>query len=92
MPSTLLPLPGDSTLVADEGNARFMIIGPNLKVHRSMSTQRPGLVYSPWPRATDRQGRLPGRGEPRRPGSVGTLPTTPLVDRSPGRPHLLLNN
>ena len=58
MPSTLLPLPGDSTLVADEGNARFMIIGPDFKVHRSMPTQRPGLVYSPWPRATDRQGRL----------------------------------
>jgi len=58
MPSTLLPLPGDSTLLADEGNARFMIIGPDLKVHRSMPTQRPGLVYSPWPRATDRQGRL----------------------------------
>jgi hypothetical protein len=58
MPSTLLPLPGDSTLVADEGNARFMILGPDLKVHRSMPTQRPGLVYAPWPRATDRQGRL----------------------------------
>ena len=58
MPSTLLPLPGDSTLVADEGNARFMILGPDLKVHRSLSSQRPGLVYSPWPRATDRQGRL----------------------------------
>ena len=58
MPSTLLPLPGDSTLVADEGNSRFMIIGPDLKVHRSLSSQRPGLVYSPWPRAADRQGRL----------------------------------
>ena len=58
MPSTLLPLPGDSTLMADEGNARFMIIGPDLKVHRSMPTQRSGLVYSPWPRATDRQGRI----------------------------------
>lgn len=58
LPSTLLPLPGDSTLVADEGNARFMIIGTDLKVHRSLSSQRPGLVYSPWPRATDRQGRL----------------------------------
>jgi hypothetical protein len=58
LPSTLLPLPGDSTLLADEGNARFMIIGPDLKVHRSMPTQRPGLAYSPWPRAADRQGRL----------------------------------
>ncbi|HJR34817.1 MAG TPA: hypothetical protein VJ817_07715 [Gemmatimonadales bacterium] len=58
MPSTLLLLPGDSTLVADEGNARFMIIGPDLKVHRSMPTARAGLVYAPWPRAADRQGRL----------------------------------
>ena len=44
MPSTLLPLPGDSTLLADEGNARFMIIGPDLRVHRSLSSQRPGLI------------------------------------------------
>lgn len=58
MPSTLLALPGDSTLLADEGNSRFMIIGPDLKVHRSFSTQRPGMVYSPWPRAVDTQGRL----------------------------------
>jgi hypothetical protein len=58
MPSTLLPLPGDSTLLADEGNSRFMILGPDLKVHRSLSTQRPGMVYTPWPRAVDRQGRL----------------------------------
>ena len=58
MPSTLLPLPGDSTLLADEGNSRFMILGPDLKVHRSLSTQRPGMVYTPWPRAVDTQGRL----------------------------------
>jgi len=58
MPSTLLPLPGDSTLLADEGNSRFMILGPDLKVHRSLSTQRPGMVYTPWPRAVDVQGRL----------------------------------
>ena len=58
MPSTLLPLPGDSTLMADESLSRFLILGPDLKVHRAISTQRPGMVYTPWPRATDRQGRL----------------------------------
>jgi hypothetical protein len=58
LPSTLLPLPGDSTLVADEGNSRFLIIGPGLRIQRSFSTQQRGMVYSPWPRATDTQGRL----------------------------------
>lgn len=58
MPSTLLPLPGDSTLLADESLSRFLILGPDLKIHRAFSTQRPGMVYTPWPRATDRQGRL----------------------------------
>jgi hypothetical protein len=58
MPSTILPFPGDSTLLADEGNSRFMILGPDLKVHRSFSTQRPGMAYTPWPRAIDRQGRV----------------------------------
>jgi len=58
MPSTLLPLPGDSTLLADEATSRFMILGPDLKVHRSLSTQRAGMVYTPWPRAIDRQGRV----------------------------------
>ena len=58
MPSTILPLPGDSTLVADESLSRFLILGPDLKIHRAISTQRPGMIYTPWPRATDRQGRL----------------------------------
>ena len=58
MPSTLLPLPGDSTLLADEGTSRFMILGPDLKVHRSLSTQRAGMAYTPWPRAIDREGRV----------------------------------
>jgi hypothetical protein len=58
LPSTLLPLPGDSTLVADEGNSRFLIIGPSLRIHRSFSTQQRGMVYTPWPRATDAQGRI----------------------------------
>jgi hypothetical protein len=58
LPSTLLPLPGDSTLLADEGNARFTIVSPDLKLVRSFPTNRPGLVYAPWPRAADRQGRL----------------------------------
>ncbi len=58
LPGTLLPLPGDSTLLLDEGNNRLAVIGPDLKVARSVSSQRPGMSGSVTPRGTDRAGRV----------------------------------
>ena len=58
LPGTLLPLPGDSTLLLDEGNGRFAVIGPDLRIARSWSNNRPGAGHSIYPRAVDRQGRI----------------------------------
>ncbi len=58
LPSTLLALPGDSTLVVDEGNSRFLILGPDHRIARSISSERPGLASALWPRAADSRGRL----------------------------------
>jgi hypothetical protein len=58
LPATLVALPGDSTLMVDEGNARLAFIGPDLVIHRAISSERPGMVFSLWPRAADSHGRL----------------------------------
>jgi len=58
LPGTLLPWPGDSTLLVDEGNARFAIIGPDNAIRRSFSSQAADGPYTMWPRATDALGRL----------------------------------
>ena len=58
LPGTLLPWPGDSTLLVDEGNARFAIIGPDLAIRRSFSSQAADGPYTIWPRAADALGRL----------------------------------
>lgn len=58
LPGALVPMPGDSTLLLDEANLRLVVIGPDLAIRRSMSTQRPGLVYGIWPRAVDPAGRF----------------------------------
>ena len=58
LPGTLLALPGDSTLLLDEGNARFAVIGPDLRIARSYSSNRPAAGHSIYPRAVDRQGRI----------------------------------
>ena len=58
LPGTLLALPGDSTLLLDEGNGRFAVIGPDLRIARSYANNRPGAGHSIYPRAVDRQGRI----------------------------------
>lgn len=58
LPGTLLKLPGDSTLVTDDGNLRLMVIGPDLKVHRSFSNALQGLGFGLYPRAVDTRGRM----------------------------------
>ena len=58
LPGTLLALPGDSTLLLDEGNGRFAVIAPDLRIARSYANNRPGAGHSIYPRAVDRQGRI----------------------------------
>lgn len=58
LPSQLLELPGDSTLLYDAGNMRLAVIGPDLVIHRTMPAQRANAAYSISPRGADNAGRL----------------------------------
>jgi hypothetical protein len=57
-------MPGDSTLLIDEGNSRIAIIGPDLRIHRSFTLILPGLDFGSGARGVDRAGwyytQLPG--------------------------------
>lgn len=57
LPTALSPMPGDSTLLVDEGNQRLAVIGPDLKVHRSFNLIIPGIGVPLGARAVDRRGR-----------------------------------
>jgi hypothetical protein len=58
LPASLIPLPGDSTLLVDQGNERLAIIGPDLEIVRSFSSHRQGLTHTVTPRAVDGAGRF----------------------------------
>lgn len=58
LPGALLALPGDSTMLVDQGNERLAIIGPDLRIVRAFSSHRPGMAHGITPRAVDRDGRL----------------------------------
>lgn len=57
LPSRLIALPGDSTLLLDVGNSRLSVIGPDLVIHRALGSP-PGLRFAVSPRAADGAGRL----------------------------------
>jgi len=57
LPTGLSPMPGDSTLLTDEGNQRIAVIGPDLKIHRSFTLMLPGIGYPLGARAVDSRGR-----------------------------------
>jgi hypothetical protein len=57
LPTSLIPLPGDSTLLYDEGNSRLAIIGPDLRIHRSFTTMLPGMGTPMFSRVIDVRGR-----------------------------------
>jgi hypothetical protein len=57
LPTSLSPMPGDSTLLSDEGNQRMAVIGPDLKIHRSFNLMLPGLGVPLGARTVDRRGR-----------------------------------
>ena len=58
LPTALIPLPGDSTLLVDEGNARLAVITPGLQIARSFSSHQPGMRHGVTPRAVDRRERF----------------------------------
>lgn len=43
LPSALVPMPGDSTMVVDLGNNRLTILAPGGRVARSVRVDRPGM-------------------------------------------------
>lgn len=57
LPTALVPMPGDSTLMVDEGNSRLAVIGPELRVVRSFALRVPGIPVPLGVRAVDRNGR-----------------------------------
>lgn len=69
LPTGLLAMAGDSTLLVDEGNQRLAVIGPDGRLHRSFSLRLPGLGVPLGARGVDERGRyyvaIPGwaRGE-----------------------------
>ena len=60
MPASAFPLPGDSTLVFDAGNMRYLVIGPDGAVARTLSTmdQNAQDMRLTIRRAADAQGSL----------------------------------
>jgi hypothetical protein len=58
LPASLLPLPGDSTLLVDQGNERLAVVGPDLSIVRSFSSHREGLTHTVIPRGVDSAGRF----------------------------------
>lgn len=56
-PGRLIPINGDSILLADEGNERLLVIGPDLRIHRTFRLEVPGVPTDLWPRGVDAQGR-----------------------------------
>jgi hypothetical protein len=57
LPTGLSPMPGDSSLLTDEGNQRIAVIGPDLKIHRSFTLMLPGIGFPMGARAVDSRGR-----------------------------------
>lgn len=55
--SGLVPMAGDSTLAFDEGNGRFALIGPDLRIVRTFTLVLPGLGLPVGARGVDREGR-----------------------------------
>lgn len=57
LPTALTPLPGDSTLLVDEGNSRLVVISPSLAIARSFSLRLPGIGFPLGARVADSRGR-----------------------------------
>ena len=49
---------GDSLIVADDGNNRLAVLGPDLRIHRTANGRAPGIPAELSPRAVDSKGRF----------------------------------
>jgi hypothetical protein len=58
LPTGVFPIPGDSSLLMDEGNSRVAIIGPDLKVKRTFVLNLPDIGYPLTARGRDESGRF----------------------------------
>lgn len=58
LPSQLIPLPGDSTLLVDFGNVRMIVISPQLEFVRTIPLNAHGENWRMSPRAADLNGAL----------------------------------
>jgi hypothetical protein len=58
LPTGVYPVPGDSSLLMDEGNSRVAVIGPDLKVKRSFVLNLPEIGYPLTARGRDGNGRF----------------------------------
>ncbi len=57
LPTALMPMPGDSTLLVDEGNSRLVVVSPSLVIARSFLLRLPGIGVPLGARAVDARGR-----------------------------------
>ena len=57
-PGRLIPMGGDSLMLADDGNNRLAVLGPDLRIHRVTRGNAPGLPTELTPRAVDSKGRF----------------------------------
>lgn len=55
LPASLIPYPGDSTLVADQANNRFSVVDAQGRIRRTFPATRPGVLGARW---ADADGRL----------------------------------
>lgn len=85
-PDAVFPLPGDSTLLVDLGNARLSVIDPDGRfvATHPMALGQPGPGGAPFdlvqPRYVDRQGRVYFQAMPPR-GGPGAAPDSAAVKR-----------
>lgn len=58
LPTALVPMAGDSTLLTDEGNSRLVVVSPQLRIVRSFVLRLPGIGVPLGARAVDSLGRF----------------------------------
>ena len=76
---------GDSLMVADDGNNRLAVLGPDLRIHRTANGRAPGLPAELSPRAVDSKGRFYAVIPAWMSITQGTIPDSlPIVRFTPG--------
>lgn len=87
-PGRLMPMLGDSLLLADEGNERLLVIAPDLKIVRTLRLDARGVPVGLSPRGVDPRGRFYCQVPHWAAGSFGDHgDSVPLVRVTPGDPR-----